>query len=188
MGGLLAWVAEQHRVYFDNAPAVREYRTQLRSSRAPWLLVGYLAILVAMASLTYWGVSFAGTGSPAEVQGRLNGFFQAVIGMLEFMVALAAPVVAASSVIGEYNTRMIDLVFSSPMSAKYFLVGKLVAAYRYILLMLAVSLPVAAVSVVLGGATWSDVLTSYALVSLHALLYMSISLPIAVLTGKAIPT
>ena len=107
--------------------------------------------------------------------------------MLEFLVALVAPVLAASSIIGEYQRQSIDLLFSSPVGPKYFLVGKLIASYRYVLLLLVLSLPVAAMCVVLGGATWKDVLSTYLLVSLHGLVYMAISVPIAVMTAKAVP-
>lgn len=182
------WIAEQRRVYFDNAPMTREYRTQLRGSKAPWLIAGYLFMVLGMATMVYWGISSTELRSAARLQADLNGFFLAIVGMLEFLVGMTAPILAASSVVGEYQTKMIDLVFSSPMSAKYFLVGKLVAAYRYVLLLILVSLPAAAVSVVLGGATWGDVAASYFLVSMHGLIYMAISMPIAVLTGRAIPT
>ncbi|MBS1713319.1 MAG: hypothetical protein JST30_03180 [Armatimonadetes bacterium] len=188
VAGLPGWVREQWRVYLDNAAMTKEYRTQLRSNKAPWFLSGYLMLLIVTASLFYIGIQTSGVRSVAEIQDSLRTFFGVVVGMMEFMVALSAPVIAASGIVSEYTTRMIDLVFSSPMSPKYFLVGKLVASYRYVLILLVVSLPIAAVSVVLGGATWADVVAAYALVSFHGLLYMAISVPIAVMTGKAVST
>ncbi|MBS1723359.1 MAG: hypothetical protein JSS66_10445 [Armatimonadetes bacterium] len=186
MATLGTWVNEQWRIYTDNAPMRREYRSQLRSSRAPWLLTAYLSILVLTGAAFYWGLQSQGMRSAADIQGQLRTYYSVIIGMLEFLVALIAPVVATVGIVSEYQTKMIDLVFSSPMSSKYFLVGKLVSSYRYILILLAVSLPVASVSVMLGGASWGDVLSSYLLISFHGLVYMALSIPIAVMTGKPI--
>lgn len=188
MASVLGWIGEQRRVYFDNAPMVREYRTQLRGNRAPWILTVFLGLLIFMAVIVYWGISFAGDRSVTSMQGSLTGFFAAIIGMLEFMVAIIAPVVAASSIIGEYDRKSIELIFTSPMGAKYFLVGKLVSSYRYILMLIFLALPIAALAVVLGGATWKDVLSAFLIVSLHGLLYMAVSIPIAVMTAKSVTT
>jgi len=43
------------------------------------------------------------------------------------------------------------LVFSAPVAPRYYLVGKTIAVYRYIWMLLILSLPVTAACVVLGG-------------------------------------
>lgn len=187
MVNLAAWAWEQRRTYFDNAGMAREYRTQLRGIKAPLFLTAYIGLLVAMACLFYVGSTMFGSQTISSVQQQLGFFYNVVVGMLEVLIALVAPVLAASSIVGEYQRQSIDLLFSSPVGPKYFLVGKLMASYRYVLLLLAISLPVPAMCVVLGGATWKDVLSTYMLVSLHGLIYMAISIPIAVMTAKAVP-
>lgn len=185
---LAAWIGEQRRTYLDNAGMTREFRTQLRGIKAPLFLTAYIGLFVLIASLFYFGIAVTSTRSVANIQQELGGFFMVIVGMLEFLVALVAPVLAASSIVGEYQRQSVDLLFSSPVGPKYFLVGKLLASYRYVLLLLALTLPVAAMCVVLGGATWKDVVGTYLLVSFHGLIYMSISMPIAVMTAKAVPT
>lgn len=186
MAGVVGWFGEQRRIYCDNAAMVREFRTQLRGNKAPLSLTAYLGILVFMAVIVYWGISFGGDRSVTSMQGSLTNFYYVVVGMLEFLVAIIAPVVASSSIIGEYERKSIDLVFSSPMGAKYFLVGKLISSYRYVLMLIVLAMPIAALAVVLGGATWADVVSALWTVSMHGLLYMAVSLPIAVMTAKSI--
>lgn len=188
MADIGSWVAEQRRVYFDNAGTVREFRTQLRGLKAPVLLGAYVGLLVLVASLGYWGMTAFGGRSVASLQRDLSGFYGTVTVMLEFLVGLVAPVLAASSIIGEYQRQSIDLLFSSPMSPKYFLVGKVLASYRFVLLLLSLSIPISAMCVVMGGSTWQDVLASYVLISLHGLIYMAISVPIAVMTARPVTT
>jgi hypothetical protein len=54
-------------------------------------------------------------------------------------------------------------------------------------MLLFLSLPIAAAAVMLGGATWGEVLVSYLLVAMHGLFYIGISLPIAVISTKVVP-
>lgn len=185
---LAGWFGEQRRTYLDNAGMTREFRTQLRGIKAPLFLTAYLGLFVLLASVFYFGITVTSTRNVASVQQQLQVFFNVIVGMLEFLVGLVAPVLAATSIVGEYQRQSVDLLFSSPVGPKYFLVGKLLASYRYVLLLLALTLPVSAMSVVLGGATWKDVVATYLLVSFHGLVYMSISMPIAVMTAKAVPT
>lgn len=187
MAEFSGWLSEQRRIYCDNAGLAKEFRTQLRGIKSPLLLSAYLGLFVFIATLFYWGISISSSGSLSATQEQLQIFYRVIVGMLEFMVALIASVLAASSINGEYSRQSIDLLFSSPVGPKYFLVGKLMASYRYVLLLLVMTMPVSAMCVVLGGATWQEVLATYAIVSFHALIYMSISIPVAVLCAKAVP-
>lgn len=182
------WIREQRRVYLGNAGSVREYRTQLRGSRAPWLWAVYLLIFILLVGGTYAALTAEGTTSVAAMQDRLAGFYGTVIYLLEAMVALIAPLLASSSLVAEYQRRSIDLVMSAPVSPKYLLVGKLLSGYRYIWMLLVLALPAASVCVVLGGATWSEVLIAYVIVSIHALMYLALSMPIAAVYKRMAPT
>jgi hypothetical protein len=76
------------------------------------------------------------------------------------------------------------LVLSAPIEPKYFLVGKMISSYRYIWMLLILALPVVAMSVVLGGATWKDVFGCFVLLSFHATIFTSLGLLISSVTAK----
>lgn len=126
--------------------------------------------------------------SPSEIQAALHGYYVLVIGFIEGMILLIAIMLGASTIVSEYELGSMELVFSSPASSKYFLVGKYMAALRQIVLLLFLSLPITAVGVTLGGATASQVLEHYFYILLHAAFVLAISFPVACLTKNVFRT
>jgi hypothetical protein len=181
------WLATQRRVYFGNASSVRDYRAQLRGMRPAMFWTLYLGLLILFVTLAYSNIVSQGAQSITVVQTQLKSFYVSVLGMLELMIALVAPVIVGMSIQAEVQRKSLELVVTAPVTPKYFLVGKVLSGYRYILMLLFLSLPIAAAAVMLGGATWGEVLVSYLLLAMHGLLYIGISLPIAVLCNKVVP-
>ena len=144
---MTAWIAEQKRVYFGNASSVRDYRAQLRGSRPVLLWSIYLGILILFVLLAYANIVAQGTQSVTVVQSQLKQFYKSILWMLEVMVALIAPVVVTMSIQSEVQRKSIDLVTTSPVSPKYFLVGKVLSGYRYVVMLIFLSLPVWAAAV-----------------------------------------
>jgi hypothetical protein len=181
------WTRIQRRVYFGNASSVRDYRAQLRGTRPALFWTLYLGLLILFVTLAYSNVVVQGEQSITVIQVQLKSFYQSVLGMLELMVALVAPVVVGMSIQAEVQRKSLELIATAPVSPKYFLVGKVLSGYRYVLMLLFLSLPIAAAAVMLGGATWGEVLVTYLLVAMHGLFYIGISLPIAVISTKVVP-
>ncbi|MCH7904725.1 MAG: ABC transporter permease [Armatimonadetes bacterium] len=180
------WIREQRRIYFGNATSVRDYRAQLRGVRASLFWAAYLGLLILFVTVAYWNIVSQGRQSVAQIQSELKSFYNLILVLLEVMVALVAPVIVGMSIHAERRRQSLDLILTAPVSPKYFLIGKFVSGYRYIVMLLFLSLPITAAAVVLGGATWSEVLISYVLIATHALLLMAISLPIALLSPKVV--
>jgi ABC-type transport system involved in multi-copper enzyme maturation permease subunit len=99
-------------------------------------------------------------------------------------VALIAPGLTAASIVGEKQRKSFDLVFSAPVTPKYFLVGKMLGSYRYTIMLLVLSLPVIALSALLGGATWSDILICYFMMSTAGLIFTAIALLVSAMHEK----
>lgn len=182
------WLKEQVRIYKGNAASIKEYRIQLRSTKTIWYWGIYLLILVIVAMANYGSIVASASNSPSSLQASLQGYYQIVLGFLQVMILLIAPMLAASSVVSEYELRSIELVFSSPASTKYFLVGKYLAALRQLILLLFLSLPITAVGVTLGGATWQQVLEQYAYLAMQGAIVLAIAMPIAVTTQSMVRT
>lgn len=117
--------------------------------------------------------------SAASIQYRLVGFYGTVMRVVAGAIVLIAPGLTAASIVGERQRRSFDLVFSAPVSPKYYLVGKMLGSYRYVLMLLVLSMPVVALTALLGGATWSDILVSYLLTSCAGLILTSIALAVS---------
>ncbi len=145
-------------------------------------------LLILFVLIAYANIVSQGERSVTQIQTELKSFYGLVMILLEVMVALVAPVIVAMSIQAERQRKSMDLIMTAPVSPKYFLVGKILSGYRYVLMLLFLSLPITAAAVVLGGATWSEVLISYCLIASHGLIYIAISLPIAALSQKVVPT
>jgi ABC-type transport system involved in multi-copper enzyme maturation permease subunit len=181
-----AWLKENAGVYVGNATAVRDYRVQLRGNRAVILWAVYLLVLIGFGMLTYSAAAGREEMSVVEAQASLQTFYRQIINLLSTMVMLIAPALTATAIVAERQRKSLDLVFSAPVSPKYYLVGKMISSYRYIWMLLVLSLPVTAACVVLGGASWSEVLATYGLMSLHGLIYTSIALLFSTLAQKPV--
>lgn len=183
---ILSWFRKNIGSYIDNPTSRRDYRSQLRSNKSAILWGIYLLVLIAVATLNYSVSADVGTVSVVRAQSELQSFYMLVMYMLGAMVCLIAPALGATTVIAERERRSLDLIFSAPVKPKTFLVGKMISAFRYTWMLLVLAMPVTAVSVVLGGATWSDVLIAYFLLSLSGLVLSSIALLFSTIAPKAV--
>src|ERR1044072_9677517 len=112
--------------------------------------------------------------SMTDAQHPLKGFYNKIIYLLSTVMWLVAPALTATAIVSERQRKSLDLVFSAPVSPKYYLVGKMLSSYRYVWMLLVLSLPVTAACVVLGGAVWSEGLAAYGLLSLPGVIYTAI--------------
>jgi|GEM_PF-5519927 len=184
---MTAWLSEQRRVYFGNANSVKEYRIQLRSTKTVWYWGIYLGILVLVALANYGSIGARSGGeSAASVQMALTTYYQLVTGFVHAAILLIAPMMAASAIVSEYELRSIELVQCSPVSTKYFFVGKFVSCMRQILLLLFLALPIAAVGVTLGGASWPQILEQFAYIGMQAAIFAAIAMPLAVVSQSIV--
>ncbi len=180
------WVRATKSVYFGNASNVRDFRTQLRGNRPIWLWLSYLLILILVVALAYNSIVETQSGSIAQVQRRLGEFYQIIMAMLGGIIAIVTPSLTATTVVAERQRKSLDLVFSAPVSLKYYLVGKMLSSLRYTWMLLILALPVTAVCVVMGGATWQDVLSAYVLLTGASLVFTSLGLLLSVVSNTLV--
>jgi ABC-type transport system involved in multi-copper enzyme maturation permease subunit len=180
------WAKETNSAYFFNPTSRRDFRVQFRGSRSVWLFAVYVLFLGVAAIVEYWNISST-IGGAAGGQSRLNEFYQLIVAVLGIAISLVAPAMAATAVVSEKQQRSLDLVFCTPIRPRVYLLGKIVSVFRYTWILLALSLPFTAMSVVLGGASWTDVVATYAMLSLHGVVFTSIGLFYSSISEKAAP-
>lgn len=178
------WMRGNARTYIGNATAMRDFRVQLRGNRSALVFGIFLVVIIGVTMVQYNSASQL--NDVVSIQSALNSFYELTMGLLGAVVALVTPALTATAVVTERQRKSLDLVFSAPVHPKYYLVGKLIACYRYTWMILVLSLPVAAVSVVMGGAMWQDVLISYVLLSFHGLLFSALGLLISTLCARPV--
>ncbi len=180
------WLVGTKNVYIGNAATVRDYRVQLRGSRSVLLFGIYLAVLIFVAMWVYLETSRDNNLTIVAAQRQLEQFSQAIMWLLAAAVGLIAPGLTATSVVTERQRQSLDLVFSAPVTPKYYLVGKMLSSWRYTWMILILALPITATSIVLGGASWADVLIAYLMLSLQGLMMTSVALLMSTIAAKPV--
>jgi len=175
------------RTYFGNATATRDQRVQLRGSKAVVLFTLYLIIMALVLYIAYDSAIGYSSRSLATAQSNLQGFYWATIACLGVVVTIVAPAVGAFAIVTERQRRSLDLVFSAPVEPKFYLVGKLISAYRYVWLLLILALPFCAVSVTLGGTTWIQLFITFLLFSFYGLICVAFGLLLSSMSSRPIP-
>jgi ABC-type transport system involved in multi-copper enzyme maturation permease subunit len=170
------WAEKTMGAYVDNATAIRDYRAQLRGNKAIWLWGGYLGIMLVVTALAYDVIVSKQAAPISTVQAQLRSFYDFIISTLAGVVVVITPAMTAGAIIMEKQRRSLDLLFTAPVPPKQLLVGKMISSFRYTWMLLALSLPITAVCVLMGGASWSDVLAAYAMLSFCGIVCTSIGL------------
>ncbi|MCS7190918.1 MAG: ABC transporter permease [Fimbriimonadales bacterium] len=156
----------------------RELRVRVRVGKAYLLQAAYLAFMILVVALAYeWVVGDAvNLRNPFEMQTALMGFYRVVTGTLIALIVLIAPALTANAITLERERKTMDLLLATPLTARHLLTGKLVASFAFIVLLLALTLPVSAVSVLLGGISFADLLKAYLIIASSALVLCGIAL------------
>ncbi|MCS7301557.1 MAG: ABC transporter permease [Fimbriimonadales bacterium] len=156
----------------------RELRVRVRVGRGYLLQAAYLAFMILIVALAYeWVVGDeVNLRNPFQMQGALVSFYYVVLGTLITLIVLIAPALTANAITLERERKTMELLLATPLTARHLLTGKLVASMAFVVLLLALTLPVNAVSVLLGGASFADLLKAYLIIASGAMVLCSIAL------------
>lgn len=156
----------------------RELRVRVRVGRAYLLQAFYLAFMILIVALAYQAAigDNPDLRNPVRVQEALLGFYRIVMSMLVALIALIAPALTANAITLERERKTMDLLLATPLTARQLLVGKLIGSFAFIVLLLALTLPVSAVSVLLGGVSFPELLKAYLLIACGGLVLCAIAL------------
>lgn len=180
------WVARNWKTYFQNAVSLKDFRSQLRGNRAQVLWGLYLAFMISIGALIYWSLTGERNMSVAQAQDQLRWFYTWILGLLGTVVMLVAPVLTATAIPAERQNQSFDLLFSSPLELKHFLVGKMISSFRFTAILLFLSLPIASICVLLGGATWTDISCAFLSLLAIAIILTAFSILISSNSQKSI--
>jgi len=147
---------------------VKELRSRFRGRRAFVVLTVYLGVLALIAYGAY-----AVVAPNARLNSQLGRPFdlsatnasatigQAIFSMLSvfqlILVAFIAPAFTAGAVSLEREKQTLDLLIATPMRPGAIVVGKLLSALAFVILMVVAAIPLSALVLMYGGATLDDI-------------------------------
>jgi ABC-type transport system involved in multi-copper enzyme maturation permease subunit len=163
--------------FLQNPVTVKELRSRMRGRRGFVVLTIYLLLMSGFITLVYLIYS-AAANSPTGPNGRQAGkvVFTAVLAVETFLVVFIGPAFTMASISGERERQTYDLLRTTLLSARSFVLGKLLSALSYVFLLIIVAIPIQSIAFLLGGVSPIEVVLAQFLVFLSAVAFALIGL------------
>lgn len=164
-----------------SAIGVKELRGRMRGRRAFVILTVYLVLLAGfawMSGLILERVHSGATASSAAFASAQvgRGIFAALLMLETFLVVALAPAFTAGAISLEREKQTLDMLATTPISSFAIVLGKLVSALTYLVILVVASIPLTAIVFVYGGVAPDDVVRGYLVLLATALGLGSIGL------------
>lgn len=167
----------------------KEVHSRMRTWRATILLLGFLAILAAVASSSYR--PYAGAAENIDQASRLSdagrSVFTALIATVIALIALLAPGLVAGTISGERERQTLDLLLLTRVRPARIVLGKLCGALLFVLLLLLAAVPVFSIVFLLGGIEPGIVVIFFVVTILTAVLLGSLGMVVSACMRRAGP-
>lgn len=169
--GLTQRIGARWRRSLNNPVVKKELRSRMRGRRAFVVLTAYLALMALVIVLIYLAV--VQNAQPYGSSGRDSGqaIFFAIVFVQIFLAGFIGPAFTAGAISGERERQTYDLLRTTLLSPGRLLMGKLVAALGYVLLLIASSLPLHGIALLLGGVDLVEFAISQLLIGVATLFY-----------------
>lgn len=165
------------RQLFMNPVMLKELRGRMRTMRPFIILSVYLVFTAAITLLIYLAVT--GFNEGVDIRGgRDIGqaiFFTVCIAAL-IQVCVITPSLTAGSIVGEKERQSYDLLISSLLSPWQIVLGKLVSALAFALLLVLSMVPLASLSFLFGGVSGLELLLAVVGIFVTGVLYATVGI------------
>lgn len=163
----------------ENPVIMKELRGRMRSRSASFLITGYLALIGLVVGVIYSSISSGLSYYAWDPQARQTlgkGIFGTVVLMELFLVSLIGPALTSGAISSERERQTFDLLRTTTLPARSFVLGKLGSSLAYLLLLIFTALPILSIAFVLGGVGLAEVIVSTLLLVTTAVFYCALGL------------
>ncbi len=185
LGRILHHIAYQT---WGNPIVLKELRGRMRGWRAAVVLIIHLLTLGCFASFIYLvvaqSVSSSGSGSAGQTMGQTL-FYSSYL-MLLVLVVFLSPAFTAGAISGERERKTIDLLVTTLLPSTSLVLGKLISALAYIVLLILAALPIQSLAFMFGGVVLSEMVIGTILLLVTALAAGSVGILISSIMKSSI--
>ena len=183
------WQSLKHVVWqqVNNPIVLKELRGRMRGWRAAIVLSAHLVILGCFASLIYFTVAQSASSSGTGI-GKTMGqaLFYSTYVLLLVVVVFLSPAFTAGAISSERERRTLDLLITTLLPAHSIVLGKLMSALAYIVLIILAALPVQSLAFMFGGITLPEMLIGTLVLLVTALIAGSVGIFVSSLMKSSI--
>ena len=170
------------------AVGVKELRGRMRGKRAFVILTVHLLLVAGFAwmietlAVQVYSGGFGSSFSASSEIGRQ--LFLGIVFLLTLITLILAPASTAGAISLEREKQTLALLSTTPISSLAIVLGKLLSALSWILLLLLASIPVVALVFTFGGVGPDDVVKAYIVLLATAFAYGAIGLFVSALVRR----
>lgn len=162
-----------------------------RSMKYSWGLFAYIAVLgivFIFTMLVIGGISsYRGNYKNTDIYEGYVAFFP-VIGVAQLcIISLIVPIFTASSISGERERQTMDVLLTTTIPPYSIIIGKIASAVLRVMMFVIASIPLMAVSFVMGGIGWATLFEYIILAFVFAIYAGSIGTFCSAVFKKSIP-
>ncbi|MCS6910712.1 MAG: ABC transporter permease [Anaerolineales bacterium] len=156
-----------------NPVVLKELRGRMRGARAFIVLTVYLLLMSGLITLLYTlyvsTTSSVYSASDRQLLGKLVFGSMVVIEML--LVCFITPAFTVGAISGERERQTYDLLRTTLLSERAFVLGKLISALLYVFILLLAALPLQSLAFLVGGVAVEEILVATLLLLTVAFLF-----------------
>lgn len=170
-----------------NPIALKELRGRMRGPRAFIVLTAYVALMSVFTVVLYFIYSASQSMTLSTTGGAIGKLiFAGLVAVELFLVCFIAPAFTAGAISGERERRTFNLLRTTLLPARKLVVGKLLSALAYIVLLLLVAVPLQSLAFLMGGISIEEVLLSVELLLVTAIGYGAVGLFFSAITRRTL--
>lgn len=174
---------------FDNPVVTKEFRTRMRGWKAFAVMGAYCLVMTGVLLIAYYFMAeeyshagYAGQGFSRVSIGR--DLFVVLAWAQTILLTLIAPALSAGSITQELERKTLEMLALSPLTAGRIVLGKQLADYTYTLILLACSLPLAGITLMLGGISPAEIGITFMLLAAWTFLLTCLGTMLSSLSKK----
>jgi ABC-type transport system involved in multi-copper enzyme maturation permease subunit len=173
---------------WSNPIVLKELRGRMRGWRAVIILIAQLVVLSCFASLIYFSVAEGAGATTSGTIGQIMGqtLFYSTYMLLLVLVVFLSPAFTAGTISGERERKTLDLLITTLLPTRSLVLGKLISALAYMVLLILIALPIQSLALMFGGVIFAEMLIGTLLLLVTALIAGSIGVFISSLTRSSI--
>ncbi|MBP6962936.1 MAG: hypothetical protein KBC96_00870 [Armatimonadetes bacterium] len=156
------------RGVYDNPVVSRELRTRMRGLKGFMLMGGYVLFLGVVLLIAYYAMWLAsaasGWGAQSLVNARLGQkLFMSLNWTQTILLALIIPSLTSGALTIELEKKTIEMLVLTRLTPGVVVLGKLVSAMLYSMILLMCSLPLSGICLMFGGISPAEMAVTYLL-------------------------
>lgn len=175
------------RSIFDNPVVTKEFRSRMRGWKAFGVMGAYCLVMTAVLLIAYYFMAeeFSHRGMPYNNRVAIGRDLFVVLAWAQtILLTLIAPALSAGSLTQELERKTLEMLVLSPLTAGRIVLGKQLADFTYTMILLACSLPLAGITLMLGGISPAEIGVTYLLLAAWTFLLTSLGTMLSSLSKK----